>query len=102
MRSKLVSLEAAARIVRDGDQIVMSSGFNHAPMAMLREIARAETQDLHIIGVVGGSINLDFLVGAGQVKTMECCSIGFQPYAQAAPNFDRFLKEGRIFALDNT
>lgn len=102
MRSKLVTLESAARIVRDGDQVVMSSGFSHAPMAMLRELARSEVQDLHLIGVVGGSINLDFLVGANKVKTMECCSIGFQPYAQAAPNFDRYLKESRIYALDNT
>jgi len=102
VRTKLVGLEAAARMVRDGDQVAMSAGFQFSPMAMLRELARSGVRDLHTIGVVGGSINLDFLVGTGQTKTIECCSIGFEPFARNAPNFDRFLKEGRIYAMDNT
>ncbi len=102
MRTKLMSLETAAGMIRDGDRIVMSAGFTHSPMAMLREIARRDLRDLHIIGIVGGSINLDFLVGTGQTKTVECCSIGFEPFGRAAPNFDRYLKESRIYALDNT
>ena len=102
MRTKLVSLEAAAAMVRDGDQIAMSSGFNHSPMAMLREIARRGVKDLHTIGIVGGSINLDFLIGTGQTKVIECCSIGFQPFSTVPPNFERYLKARRIYAMDNT
>ena len=102
MRTKLMELDEAATMIKDGDQIVMSAGFEHSPMAMLRTIARSELKDLHTIGVVGGSINLDFLVGTGQTKTLECCSIGFAPFAREAPNFDRYLKDSRLFALDNT
>lgn len=102
MRTKLVGLEEAASIVKDGDKVIMSAGFDHSPMAMLRTLARRGTHDLHTIGLVGGSINLDFLVGTGQTKTLECCSIGFAPFAREAPNFDRYLKDGRIYAMDNT
>jgi acyl CoA:acetate/3-ketoacid CoA transferase alpha subunit len=102
MRTKLVSLGVAAGMVHDGDEVAMSSGFTHSPMAMLREIARRDVKDLHTIGIVGGSINLDFLVGTGQTAIVECCSIGFEPFARSAPNFDRYLKDGRIYAMDNT
>ena len=102
MRTKLVPLETAANIVRSGDEVVMSAGFTHSPMAMLRELARRDIDNLHVVGVVGGSINLDFLVGTGQTAVMDCCSIGFEPFQRSAPNFDRYLKDGRIYAMDNT
>lgn len=102
MRDKLVSLEEAASIVRDGDQVAMSSGFSWSPMAMLRQLARTGVENLHAIGIVGGSINIDFLVGTGQTSVVECCSIGFAPFARVAPNFDRYLRAGRIYAKDNT
>ena len=102
MRTKLVELSDAVRMISDGDEVVMSSGFTDSPMAMLREIARSDLQDLKVVGVVGGSINLDFLVGSGQAAVMDCCSIGFAPFRREAPNFDRYLKEGRIYAMDNT
>jgi acyl CoA:acetate/3-ketoacid CoA transferase alpha subunit len=102
MRTKLVEMDEAASIVRDGSSVIMSAGFEHSPMAMLRTLARRGVKDLHTIGLVGGSINLDFLVGTGQTRVLECCSIGFQPFAREAPNFDRYLKDGRIYAMDNT
>jgi acyl CoA:acetate/3-ketoacid CoA transferase alpha subunit len=102
MRTKLAELSDAAGMIRDGDQVVMSAGFTNSPMAMLREIARGGAKDLHVIGVVGGSINLDFLVGSGQTAIMDCCSIGFAPFQRSAPNFDRYLRDGRIYAMDNT
>jgi acyl CoA:acetate/3-ketoacid CoA transferase alpha subunit len=97
-----MTLEEAAGMVRDGQEVVMSSGFAFSPMAMLRELARRGVKDLHTIGVVGGSINLDFLVGTGQTSVIECCSIGFDPFQRNAPNFDRYLKASRIYAMDNT
>ncbi len=102
MRTKLVSLEVAAKIVRDDSKVVMSAGFAHAPMAMLREIARQGPKNLHEVGVVGGSINLDFLIGAGQVSVLECCGFGFEPFQDIAPNFNRYLKSSKLYSLDNT
>lgn len=102
MRNKLVPMDVAATMVRDDSKIIMSAGFAFAPMAMLREIARRGPTNLHQIGVVGGSLNLDFLIGAGQVSVLETCGFGFEPFQNEAPNFNRFLKSGRIYSMDNT
>lgn len=102
MRTKLVSMETAANLIKDDSRIIMSAGFNYAPMAMLREITRRGVKNLHEIGVVGGSINLDFLIGSGQVSVLECCGFGFEPFQNEAPNFNRYLKEARIYSMDNT
>ena len=42
MREKLVSVEQAAQIVKDGDHIVFNGSMDWTPMAMLRELARRE------------------------------------------------------------
>lgn len=101
MRDKVISLDEAASIVRDGNQVAMSSGFTWAPMALLRQIARRGAKNLEVI-CRGGSINVDFLVGTGQACSVESCSLGFAPFARVAPNFDRFLKAGKVYANDNT
>ncbi len=101
MRDKVISLDEAASIVRDGNQVAMSSGFTWAPMALLRQIARRGAKNLEVI-CRGGSINVDFLVGTGQACSVECCGLGFAPFARVSPNFDRFLKAGRVYANDNT
>lgn len=102
MRQKLVSLDQAAGLVRDGDKVIMAGGLDYTPMAFLREIVRNGTTDLNTLGVVGASLNLDFLVGAGRTATVETCDFNFQPFARVAPNYLRLQKEGRIKMKDNT
>jgi glutaconate CoA-transferase subunit A len=102
MREKLVSLEQAAKIVRDGDQIIFNGGMDWTPMALLRELVRKNVKNLHTIAVVGGAINLDLLIGAGATATVETCSLGFGSYARVAPNYERYQKAGRVKMKDNT
>ena len=102
MRDKLKSLEDAAALVGDHSQIVMSARLDWAPMAMLRTLVKQGRRNLRLIGVVGGQINLDFLVGAGAAESVDTCSVGLGPYARTGPNFARHVTEGRIRALDNT
>lgn len=102
MKNKLKTLEEAAALVTDGSQIVMSARIDWAPMAMLRQVAKQGRKGLRLIGVVGGQINLDFLVGAGAAESVDTCSISLDKYARTGPNFERHLKAGRIRALDNT
>ena len=54
------------------------------------------------LGVVGGAMNLDFLLGAGVADQVETCSLGFGEYARVAPNYERLQKQGRMRMLDNT
>ena len=102
MREKLIALEQAGKIVHDGDQIIFNGDMNWTPMALLRELVRNGVKSLRTIGVVGGALNLDFLIGAGATATVETCSLGFGRYARLAPNYERYQKAGRVKMKDNT
>ena len=102
MKTKLTTLEAAARHIRDGHHVVMSGRMHGSPMALLRQVARLRRRDLRLIGVVGSAINVDFLVGAGAVRTVDTCSVSLAPFARTGPNFARAVTEGRLKPMDNT
>ena len=102
MTNKLKSLTDAAALVRDGDQVVMGAGMERSPMALLRELVRQGRRQLRLAGVVGGALNLDFLVGAGAAVSVDTCSVTLGRFARTGPNFERHVKDGRIQAMDNT
>ena len=102
MRDKLTTLQQAAAQVKTGAQVVMSANMNRSPMALLREVVRQGTRELRVVGVVGGEINIDFLVGAGAVNVVDTCSVTLGEYARTGPNFARYVLAGRVRALDNT
>lgn len=102
MRQKLRSLEQAAGLVKSGDTVVMSANMLRSPMALLRQLVRQKTHNLRVVGVVGGEINIDFLVGAGSAGIVDTCSVTLGPFARTGPNFARYVQEGRVKALDNT
>jgi glutaconate CoA-transferase, subunit A len=102
MRDKLTTLERAAAAVTTGAQVVMSANMNRSPMALLRQVVRQGTRDLRVVGVVGGEINIDFLVGAGAVNIVDTCSVTMGEFARTGPNFARYVLAGRVRSLDNT
>ena len=102
MRDKLTTVEQAAARVKSGAQVVMSANLQRSPMALLRQLVRQGTRNLRVIGVVGGEINIDFLVGAGAVNIVDTCSVTLGEFARTGPNFARYVVGGRVRALDNT
>ena len=102
MRSKVMSLKEAAASVSNGARLVMSSNITRSPMAFLRGLVRRKVRDLRVIGVVGGDLNIDFLVGAGAVGVVDTCSVTLGEFARTGPNFSRYVIGGRVRALDNT
>jgi acyl CoA:acetate/3-ketoacid CoA transferase alpha subunit len=102
MRDKLTALEQAAARVNTGAQVVMSANLQRAPMALLRQVVRQGTRDLRVVGVVGGDLNIDFLVGAGAAGVVDTCSVTLGEFARTGPNFSRYVLEGRVRSLDNT
>jgi glutaconate CoA-transferase subunit A len=102
MENKVTTLERAAAAVKSGAQLVMSANLQRAPMALLRQLVRQGTRDLRVIGVVGGELNIDFLVGAGAVRVVDTCSVTLGEFARTGPNFARWVQAGRVRALDNT
>jgi acyl CoA:acetate/3-ketoacid CoA transferase alpha subunit len=102
MHTKLKSLQEAAACVTDGAQFVMSANLHRSPMAFLREVVRRKVRNLRVIGVVGGDLNIDFLVGAGAVGVVDTCSVTLGEFARTGPNFARHVIGARVRALDNT
>lgn len=102
MRNKLKPLHEAAACVKDGARLVMSANLQRPPMAFLREIVRRKVRNLRVIGVVGGDLNIDFLVGAGAASIVDTCSVTMGEFARTGPNFARYVLSGRVRALDNT
>ena len=99
---KVKSLQQAATSVTDGARIVMSANLHRSPMAFLRELVRRKVSNLRVIGVVGGDLNIDFLVGAGAVGVVDTCSVTLGEFARTGPNFARYVMAGRVRPLDNT
>jgi acyl CoA:acetate/3-ketoacid CoA transferase alpha subunit len=102
MRDKLKTLKEAATQVTSGSRLVMSANMQRSPMAFLREIVRQRVDKLRVIGVVGGEINIDFLVGASAIDVVDTCSVTLGEFARTGPNFARYVVAGRLRALDNT
>lgn len=102
MREKLTTLEKAASAVKSGMNLVMSANIQRAPMAFLRQLIRQGTNNLRVTGVVGGDLNIDFLVGANAVAVVDTCSVTLGEFARTGPNFSRYVLGQRIKALDNT
>ena len=102
MRSKLKPLHEAAACVKDGARLVMSANLQRPPMAFLREIVRRKVRNLRVIGVVGGDLNIDFLVGAGAASVVDTCSVTMGEFARTGPNFARYVIANRVRSLDNT
>ena len=102
MRDKLTTLEQAAAHVKTGARLVMSANMHRAPMALLRQVVRQGTRGLRVVGVTGGTIDIDFLVGAGAVEVVDTCSVTLGEFARTGPNFARYVQAARVRALDNT
>ena len=102
MSTKVRSLQQAAACVTDGARLVMSANLHRPPMAFLRELVRRRVRSLRVIGVVGGDLNIDFLVGAGAVGVVDTCSVTMGEFARTGPNFARHVLAGRVRSLDNT
>jgi glutaconate CoA-transferase, subunit A len=102
MRTKVKTLHEAAACVADGARLVMSANLQRSPMAFLREVVRRRVRNLRVIGVVGGELNIDFLVGAGVVGIVDTCSVTLGEFARTGPNFARHVVERRVRSMDNT
>ena len=77
-KSKLVSLEDAARRVENGMRIVIGGlAVNQHPMALVREIVRQSRRSLTVIGSLNG-IETDLLIGAGCVDSLETSTLAWR------------------------
>ncbi|MHB1468925.1 MAG: CoA transferase subunit A [Solirubrobacteraceae bacterium] len=92
---KLVPLEQAAELVRDGELLAIGGlSLNCAPMSFCRELARAGRRDLQLLAVVSG-MAVDWLIAAGCVRRLIMGLTSFEGFG-LAPSFRAAAQSGSI------
>ena len=99
---KVIGLNEAGRSVQSGMTVGIGGGpMLAAPMALVREVVRSGTRDLHLVASSTGGVPFDLLIGAGCAASVEFAQIIFNEYG-SAPNFRRYAESGRLRCLDHT
>lgn len=95
MKEKLVGLEEAIGIIKNGDSIgIGGASLVYKPMALIRAIIKREIKNLTVYTLMG-DIDVDMLIGAGCIKSVCAGYVGF-PMIGMAPNFRRAAENGEI------
>jgi acyl CoA:acetate/3-ketoacid CoA transferase alpha subunit len=91
---RMTEAEAVERFVYDGCYIGTELyGTCRAPMSLVREVVRQRHRDLRVAGQ--GVLELDLLLMAGLVKTLDLTYIGQEVYGVSAP-LRREVESGRV------
>jgi len=87
--------------IGDGTMLAVPKDFSGVAMAATRALLRRGVKDLHIVGVPVCGIQVDILIGAGAVRTLETSAVTLGEHG-AAPRFTAAVREGAIRLLDAT
>jgi glutaconate CoA-transferase subunit A len=98
--SKVVSMEQAADLVKDGMKISIGGmGSNNVPNAFIREIIRRKIKDITVIPTNVAGYQVDLLIGVGAVKKLYSSFVGLD-YPGFAPHFRKQAEEGKLDVVD--
>lgn len=101
-RSKLVSLEAAARLVPDGGSITLGGTLLHrTPAAFVRQLARSERRGLELVKP-SPAYDLDLLCAAGCLSRSNTGIVTFEANFGMARSFRRAVETGEVQHTENS
>lgn len=95
------ALERMAEQVTPGATLVLPVDYAGVSMAMTAPLLRRAAGDLHLVCVPTGGLQVDILIGAGLVCTVETSAVSLGE-AGGAPCFNRAVQEGQIEIRDAT
>lgn len=99
--SKVRSLADAVSLIADGHVVAIGGHTaRRHPMALVREIIRQGRRNLHVAGWNNG-IDMDMLVGAGCVSTVETSYVGIGSLGLAR-NFRRSCEAGTLKVIEHS
>ena len=99
MKSKVMDLAAAARLVPSGSTLAIGGNIlRRQPAAFIRELIRNGVKDLTVIGFPAG-LATDMLAGADALKRVEAVYVGLFQFGMAY-NFRRGVEAGKISVGD--
>ena len=99
--TKLTSLAGLASRIASGAKIALPADYGGVSNVLTAEIVRAGVRDLHVVCVPTGGVQVDILIGAGCIGTLETSAVSLGE-AGAAPCFGRAVRTGAIRLLDAT
>lgn len=95
-------LDRLAGYVNSSLRVAVPVDYGGVPMALTRRlIARGDVRDLHLICVPTGGLQVDMLIGAGLVATVETSAVSLGE-AGGAPRFNDAVRSGEVRILDAT
>jgi glutaconate CoA-transferase, subunit A len=97
----LSDLHAMARYVEPGIRLALPVDYAGVSMAMTHPIIERGTNNLDLICVPTGGLQVDQLVGAGLVRSVETSAVSLGE-AGGAPRFNAAVKDGAIKLKDAT
>ena len=100
MKCRIMSMAEAASLVKSGDRLVFSGNMDFSPMALIREVIKQGTKNLHLISSSSAAINADLPIGAGAVASVEFPQIALGEFG-LAPHFRKAVESGRIQYRDH-
>jgi glutaconate CoA-transferase subunit A len=98
---KLVSLEEAAALVRDGQTLALGGNLLYRiPAAFARELARQGRKGLRLVKTAG-NYEIDLLCRSGSVSSVVAGFVSFEGEFGLAQGFRRAVEEGRVRFEEN-
>jgi glutaconate CoA-transferase, subunit A len=98
---EIVSLDALCRRIASGSCVALPVDSSGCAMSATRVLMRQEVRDLYIVAVPQGGFQLDMLVGAGCVASIEAAAVTLGEHG-IAPRFAAGIKAGEIAMWDST
>ncbi|MBI3092549.1 MAG: hypothetical protein HYY96_17970 [Candidatus Tectomicrobia bacterium] len=98
---QLCTLREAVTEVPQGAFIVMAGTNDMAPMALVRELVRQRKRGLRVITAPTGGLNVDLLIGAGCLASLELSAVSLGEFG-AAPHFRRAAETRSLDLRDTT
>lgn len=101
MKNKVVSLSDAVKMIQNDSTLAIGGHtLRRHPMALVAEIIRQKKNNLHIMGW-NNAIEMDMLIGADCVKTVETSYIGIPNFGLGL-NYRRKAENGEIKVLEHS
>lgn len=99
--TEIVTVRALASRIGDGDKLALPVDYAGVAMQATDAILAHGPANLHLVAVPTGGLQVDMLIGAGLVATLETSAVSLGE-AGAAPCFVRGVREGTFRLMDAT
>lgn len=95
------SLNEALACVADGEMLAVPREVSGVPMEATRALIRCGIKRLHLVALPTSSLQVDLMIGAGCIKTLETSAVSLGEFGPA-PRFTAAIMQGLIEMKDAT